>query len=231
MKPFYSIIDIKRQLSGTAVDDEKAGGSSDQRLYATGADLSSRETTHMANIPLIRSWVAMSERRCGRDLTILFLSRRWTVPLRGRRKRTTPSDGFNEEQAAIIARLAKVICEAPRLSPQDILLQETEQYIRKAKKPQRCFQCYTMAISCSPSIVEWRNGVNTSQPWDTFERSIWAIGNVTWMTKIFYIRSSETRSRDSSSFNVILSVIPSSFFALSFLSQGRSKAMIIFYQF
>lgn len=63
-------------------------------------------------------------------------------PLRGRRKRAAPSDGFNEEQTDVLPNSAKKRCSPPKPSQQDDLLVKAGNHIKKAKKPRRCFQCY-----------------------------------------------------------------------------------------
>jgi hypothetical protein len=63
-------------------------------------------------------------------------------PLRGRRKRAVRTGGFDEENTKITPAPAKNRCSSPGPSQQDILLAKAENYIRKAKKPRRCFQCY-----------------------------------------------------------------------------------------
>ena len=62
--------------------------------------------------------------------------------LRGRRKRAALSDGFDEEQTSVLPEPAKKTCSSLEPSQQDILLVKAENYIKKAKKPRRCFQCY-----------------------------------------------------------------------------------------
>ena len=64
-------------------------------------------------------------------------------PLRGRRKRAALSDGFDKEEINVLLELAKKGCSSPEPSQQDILLEKAKNYIRKAKKPSRYFQCYS----------------------------------------------------------------------------------------
>ncbi|CAG8247959.1 unnamed protein product [Penicillium salamii] len=63
-------------------------------------------------------------------------------PLRGRRKRRAPSDGFDEEQTNLLPKTAKNRYSSAGPLKQDILLVNAENHIKKAKKPRRCFQCY-----------------------------------------------------------------------------------------
>lgn len=63
-------------------------------------------------------------------------------PLRGRRKRAAPSDGLDEEQTDVVPEPAKKSYSFPEPPQQGVLLAKAGNYIRKAKKPQRCFQCY-----------------------------------------------------------------------------------------
>lgn len=64
------------------------------------------------------------------------------APLRARRKRAAPCDGFDEKQTNVLPEPAKKSCSSPEPSQQDILLVKAENYIQKAKKPRQCFQCY-----------------------------------------------------------------------------------------
>ncbi|CAG8146657.1 unnamed protein product [Penicillium nalgiovense] len=136
-----AIIDIERQLSGAAVDDEEAKKvlQVEDQMLPEQIDLLEKLFTWPTSQSLEAEWqrrnaaVATISRYCG------FLE---GGPLRGRRKRAAPSDGFDEEQTNVLPEPAKKSCSSPEPSQQDILLVKAKNYIKKAKKPRRCFQCY-----------------------------------------------------------------------------------------
>ncbi|KAI2697980.1 hypothetical protein CBS147354_9889 [Penicillium roqueforti] len=136
-----AIIDIERQLSGAAVDDEEAKKvlQVEDQMLPEQIDLLEKLFTWPTSQSLEAEWqrrnatVATISRYCG------FLE---GGPLRGRRKRAVPSDGFDEEQTSVLPEPAKKSCSSPEPSQQDILLVKAGNYIKKAKKPRRCFQCY-----------------------------------------------------------------------------------------
>ncbi|CRL26586.1 unnamed protein product [Penicillium camemberti] len=63
-------------------------------------------------------------------------------PLRRRRKRSAPTDEPDEEQTTIEGRITKTTSVSPKILQEELLLEKAGKYIRKAKKPRRCFQCY-----------------------------------------------------------------------------------------
>ncbi|CAG8337405.1 unnamed protein product, partial [Penicillium salamii] len=135
-----AIIDIERQLSGAAVDDEEAKKvlQVEDQMLPEQIDLLEKLFTWPTSQSLEAEWqrrnaaVATISRYCG------FLE---GGPLRGRRKRAAPSDGFDEEQTSVLPEPAKKSCSSPELPQQDILV-KAKNYIKKAKRPRRCFQCY-----------------------------------------------------------------------------------------
>ncbi|OQD84172.1 hypothetical protein PENSOL_c132G06235 [Penicillium solitum] len=132
---------LRRKLSGAAVDDEEAKKvlQVEDQMLPEQIDLLEKLFTWPTSQSLEAEWqrrnaaVATISRYCG------FLE---GGPLRGRRKRAAPSDGFDEEQTSVLPEPAKKSCSSPEPSQQDILLVNAKNYIKKAKKPRRCFQCY-----------------------------------------------------------------------------------------
>ncbi|KAJ6020334.1 hypothetical protein N7499_003607 [Penicillium canescens] len=136
-----AIIDIERQLSGAAVDDEEAKKvlQVEDQMLPEQIDLLEKLFTWPTSQSLEAEWQR-------RNAAVATISRYCCFleggPLRGRRKRAAPSDGFDEEQTNVFPEPAKKSCSSPKPSHQDILLVKAENYIKKAKKPRRCFQCY-----------------------------------------------------------------------------------------
>jgi predicted DNA-binding protein (UPF0278 family) len=138
--------DIERQLStrhfsGTVVGDDESKAvpqTQDQmlpeRIYLL-EKLFTLPTSHSFEVELQR-----------RNDAVAAISQYCPIleggPLRGRRKRAAPSDGFDEEQTNVLPEPAKNRCSSPEPLQQDILLVKAENYIKKAKKPRRCFQCH-----------------------------------------------------------------------------------------
>lgn len=133
--------DIERQLSGTAVDDEEAKEvlRSEDQMLPEHIFLLEKLFTWPTSKSLETEWKRRND-------AVAAISQYCPIleggPLRGRRKRTAPSDGFDEEQKTIMVQSTKTDCASPEPSQQDILLKHAEDYIRRAKKPRRCFQCF-----------------------------------------------------------------------------------------
>lgn len=133
--------DIERQLSGMAVDDEEAKEvlRTEDQMLPEQIHLLEKLFTWPTSTSLEAEWQR-------RNAAVAAISQYCPVleggPLRGRRKRITPSDGFGEQQSAVVVRPAKIRCASPQPSQEELLLRQAEEHIRTAKKPQRCFQCY-----------------------------------------------------------------------------------------
>ncbi|BDD57414.1 hypothetical protein MAP00_002777 [Monascus purpureus] len=154
-----AIIDIERQLSGAAINDEEAKDvlRTDQMLPEQ-IYLFEKLFTWPTSLSLENEW---QRRNAAVKAISQYCSLLEGGPLRGRPKRATLSDGFDEEQSAIVVRPAKIHCASPKPSQQELLLQQAEEHIRIAEQPQRCFQCFGNTML--QFIVERRNGANTSQ--------------------------------------------------------------------
>ncbi|KAF7587244.1 hypothetical protein BBP40_007516 [Aspergillus hancockii] len=137
-----AVIDIERQLSGTAINDEEA------KEVLRSEDQMSPERIDL--IETLFSWPTSSsleEEWKRRNAATRAISQYCPIPeggpLRGRPKRSAPSDGFRGKPQASYKRSANENCQPTvRLSAREILFQEAEEHIRAAKKPQRCFQCF-----------------------------------------------------------------------------------------
>ncbi|KAJ5330489.1 hypothetical protein N7476_000272 [Penicillium atrosanguineum] len=136
-----AVIDIKRQLSGSAVNDEVA-----KELLRTEDHMSPEQINLIEKLltwPTLQSLEAEWERR---NAAVAAISQYCSVPeggpLRGRRKRPSPDDGFNETQTSIAIRQPKIKCASRGMSQRDVLLQQAEEHIKASDKPLRCFQCY-----------------------------------------------------------------------------------------
>lgn len=136
-----AVIDIKRQLSGSAVDDGMT-----KELLRTEDHMPPEQIYLIEKLltwPVSQSLEAEWERR---NAAVAAVSQYCSVqeggPLRGRRKRLSPDDGFSETQASIAIHPPKVNCESRGLSQRDVVLQQAEDHIKASDKPLRCFQCY-----------------------------------------------------------------------------------------
>lgn len=130
-------IDIERQLSGAAIDDEET-----KNVLRTDSMLSEQIDLleKLLTWPTSHSLEAEWQRRNFAVASISqYCCHREGGPLRGRRKRPAPSD---EPETAIEERAKETDPILPEISKEQLLLEKTENYIRKAKKPRRCFQCY-----------------------------------------------------------------------------------------
>lgn len=133
-------IDIERQLSGAAIDDEEAKEVlRTDRMMPEQINLLEKLLTWPTSSSLEAEWQR-------RNVAVFAISRYCCHleggPLRGRRKRPAPSDESDEEQTSMEVRPIKTASVSPEVPQEELLLQKAENYIRKAKKPRRCFQCY-----------------------------------------------------------------------------------------
>jgi hypothetical protein len=137
-----AVIDIERQLSGTALNDEEA-----KEVLRTEDEMPP-ERIHL--IEKLFSWPtspSLEGEWVRRNAATMAVSQYCPVreggPLRGRPKRKAPSDGFDDEQRASGKRNSDEYCQPSKpLSARDLLFQEAEEHIRTAEKPRRCFQCF-----------------------------------------------------------------------------------------
>lgn len=133
-------IDIERQLSGAAIDDEEA-----KDVLRTDSMLPEQINLleKLLTWPTSHSLEAEWQRR---NTAVFAISQYCCYleggPLRGRRKRPAPSDEPDEEQTTLEVRTTKTASVSPEMSQEELLLEKAERYIRKAKKPRRCYQCY-----------------------------------------------------------------------------------------
>jgi hypothetical protein len=134
-------IDIERQLSGRAVDDEEAKNvlRVEDQMLPEQIDLLEKLFTWPTSQSLEVEWQRRNAAVAAISRYCCFLE---GGPLRGRRKQAAPSDGFDEEQTGVLPKLAKKRCSSPKPSQRDDLLVKAESHIKEAKKPRRCFQCY-----------------------------------------------------------------------------------------
>ncbi|CAG7927890.1 unnamed protein product [Penicillium olsonii] len=133
-------IDIERQLSGAAIDDEEA-----KDALRTDSMLPEQINLleKLLTWPTSRSLEAMWQRRnAAVDAISQYCCHLEGGPLRGRRKRSAPTDEPDEEQTTIEGKTTKTTSVSPKRSQEELLLEKAGKYIRKAKKPRRCFQCY-----------------------------------------------------------------------------------------
>ncbi|KAJ5819391.1 hypothetical protein N7474_004982 [Penicillium riverlandense] len=136
-----AVRDIERQLSGTAVDDEEAKEvlRKEDQMLPEQIFLLEKLFTWPISHSLETEWQRRND-------AVAAISQYCPVleggPLRGRRKQAAPCDGFDEQQTTMTVQPTKIICSSPEPSQQAITLSKAEKYIRKAKKPRRCFQCY-----------------------------------------------------------------------------------------
>ncbi|CAG8901459.1 unnamed protein product [Penicillium egyptiacum] len=133
-------IDIERQLSGAAIDDEEAKDAlRTDGMLPERVNLLEKLLTWPTSDSLESEW-----RR--RNAAVAAISQYCYHleggPLRGRRKRPAPSDEPDKEQTTMEARATKTTSVSPEISQEELLLEKAGKYIRKAKKPRRCFQCY-----------------------------------------------------------------------------------------
>lgn len=136
-----AVIDIERQLSGTAINDEEA-----KEVLETEDQMPPEQIYLIEKLftwPTTRSLEAEWQRRNAAVKAVtLYCSVLEGGPLRGRPKRSSPTDGFDEEQPAAHKCLASDKSRQPEACLRDDLLREAEEHIRTAARPQRCFQCY-----------------------------------------------------------------------------------------
>ncbi|KAJ5651633.1 uncharacterized protein N7484_005356 [Penicillium longicatenatum] len=133
-------IDIERQLSGAAIDDEEA-----KNVLRTDSMLPEQINLleKLFTWPTSHSLDAEWQRRNAAVVAISqYCGHLEGGPLRGRRKRTAPSDDTDEEQRTMKLQSLKTVPLSPEVSQEELLLEKAGKYIRKAKKPRRCFQCY-----------------------------------------------------------------------------------------
>ncbi|KAJ5976476.1 hypothetical protein N7481_010183 [Penicillium waksmanii] len=133
-------IDIERQLSGAAIADEEAKNVlRTDNMLPEQIDLLEKLFTWPTSYSLEAEW----QRRNGSFVAISqYCCHLEGGPLRGRRKRPAPSDESDEELTAREVRTTKTTSVSPAMSKEEMLLEKAGKYIRKAKKPRRCFQCY-----------------------------------------------------------------------------------------
>lgn len=137
-----AVIDIERQLSGTALNDEEA-----KEVLRTEDEMPP-ERIHL--IEKLFSWPtspSLEGEWARRNAATMAVSQYCPVreggPLRGRPKRKAPSDAFDDEQRPSGKRNSDECCQpSKRPSARELLFQEAEEHIRTAKKPRRCFQCF-----------------------------------------------------------------------------------------
>ncbi|KAH1396271.1 hypothetical protein KXV70_001089 [Aspergillus fumigatus] len=137
-----AVIDIERQLSGTALNDEEA-----KEVLRTEDEMPP-ERIHL--IEKLFSWPtspSLEGEWARRNAATMAVSQYCPVreggPLRGRPKRKAPSDTFDDEQRSSGKRNSDECCQpSKRPSARELLFQEAEEHIRTAKKPRRCFQCF-----------------------------------------------------------------------------------------
>ncbi|KAJ5751309.1 hypothetical protein N7533_008337 [Penicillium manginii] len=133
-------IDIERQLSGAAIDNEEA-----KNVLRTDSMLPEQIDLleKLLTWPTCHSLEAEWQRRNAAVAAISqYCCHLEGGPLRGRRKRPTPSDEPDEEHTVTGERTTKIASISPEISKEQLLLEKAGNYIRKAKKPRRCFQCY-----------------------------------------------------------------------------------------
>ncbi|CAI7636376.1 unnamed protein product [Penicillium pancosmium] len=133
-------IDIERQLSGAAIDNEEAKNVlRTDSMLPEQIDLLEKLLTWPTSHSLEAEW----QRRNAAVASISqYCCHLEGGPLRGRRKRPAPSVEPDEEHAAMDNQSTKTIVVTPEISKEELLLEKAGNYIRKAKKPRRCFQCY-----------------------------------------------------------------------------------------
>ncbi|KAJ6001214.1 hypothetical protein N7481_001623 [Penicillium waksmanii] len=133
-------IDIERQLSGAAINHEEA-----KNVLRTDSMLPDQTNIFQKLLiwPTSHSLEAEWQRRNAAVAAISqFCCHLEGGPLRGRRKRPAPIDEPDEEHTAMEERTTKIASISPKISKEQLLLEKAGSYIRKAKKPRRCFQCY-----------------------------------------------------------------------------------------
>ncbi|KAJ5901458.1 hypothetical protein N7495_001986 [Penicillium taxi] len=135
-----AIIDIGNQLSGASIEKKEAkeAQKTEDAMLPEQIELVGKLFTWPINPSL--------EAECQRRNTAVAAISQYCPtleggPLRGRRKRRAPSDGFDKE-VAVVKRPSGTKCESSVPCHRVTLLEEAEEHIRTAKTPQRCFQCY-----------------------------------------------------------------------------------------
>ena len=140
-----AVIDIERQLSRSAIDDEVA-----KELLRTKDHMLPEQIYLLEKLLtwlVSKSLEAEQERRNAAVAAISqYCSVREGGPLRGRRKRLPPINRINENPASIAIHLPKINCVTRGLSQRDLLLQQAEEHIKASNNPLRCFQCYGNTI-------------------------------------------------------------------------------------
>lgn len=136
-----AVIDIERQLSGTAVNDDEA-----KEVLQNEAQMLPDQIHLLEKLltwPTSRSLEAEWQRR---NVAVMAVTKYCSVreggPLRGRSKRKVPSEGFDDEQPVTRKHNAGGHCSLDLSPPPKNILQKAEEHIRTAERPKKCFQCY-----------------------------------------------------------------------------------------
>lgn len=136
-----AVIDIERQLSGTAVNDDEA-----KEVLQNEAQMLPDQIYLLEKLltwPTSRSLEAEWQRR---NVAVMAITKYCSVreggPLRGRSKRKAPSEGFDDEQPAMRKHNVGGHCRLDLSPPPKNILQKAEEHIRTAERPKKCFQCY-----------------------------------------------------------------------------------------
>lgn len=136
-----AVIDIERQLSGAAVNDEEAKEvlQNEDQMLPDQIHLLEKLLTWPTSRSLEAEW---QRQNAAVTAVTKYCSVREGGPLRGRPKRKAATEGFDNEQPAARRYNADGHCMLDLFPPRDNMLQEAEKHIRTAERPKKCFQCY-----------------------------------------------------------------------------------------
>ncbi|KAJ5415003.1 hypothetical protein N7509_000101 [Penicillium cosmopolitanum] len=154
-------IDIERQLSGAAIDNEEA-----RNVLRTDSMLPEQ-------IDLLEKLD---------EMLLSLLSRNIVVTL----KAGHCVDDVNGRLQAMAEQTTKTLVIPPEISKEELLLERAGNHIRKAKDLDDVSS--VMAIPGCLFIVEHKSIANTNQLCDTFEESTWRIGDVICVARISYTK-------------------------------------------
>lgn len=162
-----AVIDIERQLSGSAVDDEEAKEvlRTQEQMLPEQINLIQKLFTWPTSQSLDSEW---KRRNTASEAIAQYCSVLEGGPLRGRPpKRSSPSGGFDNEQRAVKRHLSNETSQLSTRPEREILLEEFDEHTRKAAKPKaarprRCFQCCgNMKLPDHRRTQEWSEPKST----------------------------------------------------------------------
>lgn len=178
-------IDIERQLSGAAIDNEEAKNVlRTDSMLPEQIDLLEKLFTWPTSHLLKAEW---QRRNAAVAAISQYCGHLEGGPLRGRRKRPAPSDEPDEKHPAMEGRTTKpAFISPPEISKEEILLAKAGITFGRPRNLDGAFN--VTAIPCCLYIAEHTSIANTNQLCDIFGTSTWRIGDAICAARISYTK-------------------------------------------